>query len=183
MCPLCDSWCDYWNLNETCVHSRITYLFDNPTTVFYAVFMSIWGTFVTRYYLLLLIFISLATTFLEMWKRYSAEITHRWDLTGFDVQEEHPRPQYLARLAHVKRKSFNHITNTQEPHVPFWKIRVPMTIFSFSMVLLLVKIMLWSGLLLIRVKCLGMYGTGNCGRCCTIPNVSFGDAKILFGQN
>ncbi|XP_066253974.1 anoctamin-4 isoform X3 [Euwallacea similis] len=121
MCPLCDVWCDYWNLNETCVHSRITYLFDNSTTVFYAVFMSLW-----------------ATTFLEMWKRYSAEITHRWDLTGFDVQEEHPRPQYLARLAHVKRKSVNVITNTMEPHVPFWKIKVPMTIFSFSCVLLLV---------------------------------------------
>ncbi|XP_066141402.1 anoctamin-4 isoform X2 [Euwallacea fornicatus] len=121
MCPLCDVWCDYWNLNETCVHSRITYLFDNSTTVFYAVFMSFW-----------------ATTFLEMWKRYSAEITHRWDLTGFDVQEEHPRPQYLARLAHVKRKSVNVITNTMEPHVPFWKIKVPMTIFSFSCVLLLV---------------------------------------------
>lgn len=44
-----------------------------------------------------------AACFLEMWKRYSAEMTHRWDLTGFDVYEEHPRPQYLARLAHVKR--------------------------------------------------------------------------------
>uniref|UniRef100_A0AAR5PM38 Anoctamin n=1 Tax=Dendroctonus ponderosae TaxID=77166 RepID=A0AAR5PM38_DENPD len=121
MCPHCDIWCDYWNIKETCVHSRITYLFDNSTTVFYAVFMSLW-----------------ATTFLEMWKRYSAEITHRWDLTGFDVQEEHPRPQYLARLAHVKRKCVNIITNTMEPHVPFWKIKVPMTIFSFGIVLLLV---------------------------------------------
>lgn len=77
-----------------------------------------------------------------MWKRYSAEITHRWDLTGFDVQEEHPRPQYLARLAHVKRKCVNIITNTMEPHVPFWKIKVPMTIFSFSIVLLLVRVKL-----------------------------------------
>lgn len=25
--------------------------------------------------------------FLEMWKRYSADITHRWDLTGFDTSE------------------------------------------------------------------------------------------------
>lgn len=83
-----------------------------------------------------------ATLFLEMWKRYSAEITHRWDLTGFDVQEEHPRPQYLARLAHVKRKQVNIVTNTMEPHVPFWKIRVPVTIFSFSVVILLVTLAL-----------------------------------------
>lgn len=43
MCPLCDNWCDYWDLKETCVHARITYLFDNPTTVFFAIFMSFWG--------------------------------------------------------------------------------------------------------------------------------------------
>ncbi|XP_050306714.1 anoctamin-1 isoform X2 [Anthonomus grandis grandis] len=123
MCPLCDDWCNYWDLKETCVHSRITYLFDNPTTVFFAIFMSLW-----------------ATTFLEMWKRYSAEITHRWDLTGFDLQEEHPRPKYLAKLSHIKnvKKSVNMVTNTMEPRVPFWKTRVPYTIFSFSVVLLLV---------------------------------------------
>ncbi|CAG9825058.1 unnamed protein product [Phaedon cochleariae] len=125
MCPLCDVWCDYWDINESCVHARITYLFDNATTVFFAIFMSIW-----------------ATLFLEMWKRYSAEITHRWDLTGFDIQEEHPRPQYLARLAHIKQKQVNVITNTMEPQVSFWKLRVPMTIFSFSVVLLLVTLAL-----------------------------------------
>jgi anoctamin-1 len=79
-----------------------------------------------------------AALFLELWKRYSAEITHRWDLTGFDIQEEHPRPQYLARLAHVKRQEINVVTNIEEPHVPFWRLRVPITIFSFSVVMLLV---------------------------------------------
>ncbi|XP_057670023.1 anoctamin-5 isoform X2 [Diorhabda carinulata] len=125
MCPLCDVWCSYWNISESCVHARITYLFDNPTTVFFAIFMSVW-----------------ATLFMEMWKRYSAEITHRWDVTGFDIQEEHPRPQYLARLAHVTRKQVNVITNTMEPLVPYWKMRVPMTILSFSVVLLLIALAL-----------------------------------------
>ncbi|VVC96070.1 unnamed protein product [Leptidea sinapis] len=86
MCPQCDYFCEFWDLRATCLQSRFTYLFDNSTTVFFAVFMSFWGA-----------------CFLELWKRYSAEMTHRWDLTGFDVYEEHPRPQYLARLAHVKR--------------------------------------------------------------------------------
>jgi anoctamin-1 len=54
---------------------------------------------------------------MEMWKRYSSEITHRWDLTGFDIQEEHPRPEYLARLRHVKKKEVNLVTNTQEVSV------------------------------------------------------------------
>ncbi|XP_065094795.1 anoctamin-1 [Ochlerotatus camptorhynchus] len=121
MCPLCDHWCDYWELSETCLHARVTYLFDNPTTVLFAIFMSFW-----------------AALFLELWKRYSAEITHRWDLTGFDIHEEHPRPQYLARLAHVRRKKINAVTNTEEPQVPYWRMKLPATILSFSVVLLLV---------------------------------------------
>lgn len=123
MCPLCDYWCDYWDLKESCLHTRVTYLFDNPTTVFFAVFMSFW-----------------ATIFLELWKRYSAEITHRWDLTGFDIHEEHPRPQYLARLAHVRKKTVNVVTNQVEPQVPFWRVKLPATILSFSIVILLVAL-------------------------------------------
>lgn len=125
MCPLCDHWCDYWDLKETCIYSRITYLIDNPTTVFFAVFMSFW-----------------AALFLELWKRYSAEITHRWDLTGFDTYEEHPRPQYLARLANVKKVRIDYVTNTREPHPPFWRMKLPATVFSFSVVILLVLLAL-----------------------------------------
>ncbi|OAD54669.1 Anoctamin-1 [Eufriesea mexicana] len=146
MCPLCDHFCGYWNLKETCLHARITYLFDNPSTVFFSIFMSLW-----------------ATLFLELWKRYSAEITHRWDLTGLDAQEEHPRPQYLARLAHIKKKSLNIITNTEEPKVPFWKMKVPATIFSFSIVLLLIAVAMAAvlGVVLYRMSvltALSVYG-------------------------
>lgn len=75
-----------------------------------------------------------------MWKRYSAEITHRWDLTGFDIREEHPRPQYLARLAHIKKVRIDYITNTKEPDPPFWRMKLPAAVFSFSIVLLLVAL-------------------------------------------
>jgi len=43
MCPTCDHFCDYWKLEETCLHAKVTYLFDNSTTVFFAIFMSFWG--------------------------------------------------------------------------------------------------------------------------------------------
>lgn len=99
MCPLCDKLCDYWKLHETCFYARLTYLFDNDATVFFAIIMSLWSA-----------------VFLECWKRYSAEITHRWDLTGFDLNEEHPRPEYLVRLKNVKRKETNVITNVQVGH-------------------------------------------------------------------
>ncbi|RWS28853.1 anoctamin-1-like protein, partial [Leptotrombidium deliense] len=76
MCPLCTMrTCKFWKLSESCSYARMTYLFDNPATVFFAVFMSLW-----------------ATVYLEMWKRYSARITYRWDLSTFDMFEEYPRP-------------------------------------------------------------------------------------------
>ena len=120
MCPLCD-WCDFWDLKETCFYAKISYLIDNPSTVFFTVFMSFW-----------------ATLFLELWKRYSAEITHRWDLTGFDVHEEHPRPQYLARLQHLPNTRTDYVTNMKEPTVSFWRMKLPAAVFSFSVVLLLI---------------------------------------------
>ncbi|XP_023034609.1 anoctamin-1 isoform X1 [Drosophila willistoni] len=122
MCPLCD-WCKFWDLKETCNYAKITYLIDNPSTIFFAVFMSFW-----------------AALFLELWKRYSAEITHRWDLTGFDVHEEHPRPQYLARLEHIPPTRTDYVTNMKEPTVPFWRMKLPATVFSFSVVLLLIAL-------------------------------------------
>lgn len=72
MCPRCDKFCDYWNLIESCTFARIAHFVDNPATIFFAVFMSLW-----------------ATLYLELWKRYSAEIAHRWGLTGnfFCIQD------------------------------------------------------------------------------------------------
>ena len=47
MCPLCDRFCRYWSLADICFHAKFTYLVDNPATVFFAVFMSFWGEFLT----------------------------------------------------------------------------------------------------------------------------------------
>jgi anoctamin-1 len=48
MCPLCDHRCPYWYLNEICLHAKITYLVDNPSTLFFAVFMSFWCEYCLR---------------------------------------------------------------------------------------------------------------------------------------
>lgn len=45
LCPLCDKACEYQKLHDSCLFSRITYLFDNPSTVFFAIFMSFWGAY------------------------------------------------------------------------------------------------------------------------------------------
>lgn len=79
---------------------------------------------------------------MECWKRYSAGITHRWDVTGFDKQEEYPRPEYLARLKNTSTRTINAVTNVAEPKVPFWTLRLPITLLSFSIVVFLVSILL-----------------------------------------
>uniref|UniRef100_T1JP88 Anoctamin n=1 Tax=Strigamia maritima TaxID=126957 RepID=T1JP88_STRMM len=121
MCPVCDLLCDYWKLNQTCIHTKITYLFDNPATLVFAVFMSFWSAL-----------------FLELWKRYSANITHRWDLTGFDPNSQQPRPEYLAKLAKLKKTK--ELDLKDEPKIPFWRWQVPTTIISWSIVLLMATI-------------------------------------------
>lgn len=79
MCPQCAHDCNFTRVSDSCIYARTTYLFDNPATVFFAIFMSLW-----------------ATVYLEMWKRYAARITYRWDLSNFDAVEEYPRPEYLV---------------------------------------------------------------------------------------
>ncbi|KAF7653060.1 hypothetical protein LDENG_00087900 [Lucifuga dentata] len=49
MCPLCDRACSYWKLVTACGTARASHLFDNPATVFFSIFMALWGenTFTT----------------------------------------------------------------------------------------------------------------------------------------
>jgi anoctamin-1 len=115
----------------------VTSLCDNPVTVVFAVVMSFW-----------------AALFLEQWKRYSAEINHRWDLTSPDILEESPRPQYLARLKSVKKLKRDFVTNATEPEVPFWSMKFPAAFLSFSVILLLIVIALVAifGVVLYRIS-------------------------------
>lgn len=97
MCPWCDG-CPFWFLSDICFFSKLSYLFDHPGTVFYAVFVSFW-----------------AVTFLEHWKRKSASLAHHWDCMDFEEEEERPRPDFAARAPFVER---NPITGIKEPAFP-----------------------------------------------------------------
>ncbi|XP_037919309.1 anoctamin-4 isoform X2 [Hermetia illucens] len=121
MCPQCNAKCDYWYLNETCIYSRISSLFDNNLTIYFAVFMSFW-----------------ATLYLELWKRYSVNLIHRWGLTDYCHRAEHPRPQYLAQFRTQKKTKFNEIHRILEPNVPFWKVKFPRYLISYSIVFLFI---------------------------------------------
>uniref|UniRef100_A0A8C3Y0F3 Anoctamin n=1 Tax=Catharus ustulatus TaxID=91951 RepID=A0A8C3Y0F3_CATUS len=95
MCPLCDKFCDYWNLSSACATARASHLFDNPATVFFSIFMALW-----------------ATMFLEQWKRLQMRLSYFWDLTGLEEEEvsEHPRPEYETKLLQKKLKNKNTTT-------------------------------------------------------------------------
>ncbi|XP_054290583.1 anoctamin-4-like [Macrosteles quadrilineatus] len=99
LCPQCDKACDYQRLGESCVFAKITYLFDNPATVLFAIFMSFW-----------------ATTFLELWKRKQAVVAWEWDLQNVEEDEE-PRPEFEAT---VKTFRTNPVTRRKEPYIPAW---------------------------------------------------------------
>lgn len=45
MCPLCDQACSYWKLVTACGTARASHLFDNAATVFFSVFMALWGKY------------------------------------------------------------------------------------------------------------------------------------------
>lgn len=49
MCPLCDKFCDYWNLSSACGTARASHLFDNPATVFFSIFMALWGEYLFKF--------------------------------------------------------------------------------------------------------------------------------------
>ncbi|XP_068899674.1 anoctamin-4-like [Tenebrio molitor] len=99
LCPLCDKACKYQRLIDSCKFARLTYLFDNPATVFFAIFMSLW-----------------ATVFLELWRRKQSVIQWEWDLQGTE-QDEEPRPEFETS---VKTYRTNPVTREKEPYLPPW---------------------------------------------------------------
>ncbi|KAJ8002509.1 hypothetical protein DPEC_G00159640 [Dallia pectoralis] len=99
MCPMCQGSCSTWKLSDSCVYAKVTHLFDNGGTVFFAIFMAIW-----------------ATVFLEFWKRRRAELTYEWDLIDWEEEEENLRPQFEAKYSHVER--VNPISGKPEPFQP-----------------------------------------------------------------
>ncbi|KAF7664480.1 hypothetical protein LDENG_00176140 [Lucifuga dentata] len=100
MCPICDQYCPYLKLSDSCIYAKVTHLFDNGATVFFAVFMAVW-----------------ATVFLEFWKRRRAALAYDWDLIDWEEEEEEIRPQFEAKYS--KKERMNPISGKPEPYQAF----------------------------------------------------------------
>ncbi|XP_030917665.1 anoctamin-2 [Geospiza fortis] len=126
MCPLCDKFCDYWNLSSACATARASHLFDNPATVFFSIFMALW-----------------ATMFLEQWKRLQMRLSYFWDLTGLEEEEklvkEHPRPEYETKLLQKKLKNKNITTESSDEKLT-WSDRMPGYAANFGLILFMIML-------------------------------------------
>ncbi|NXD66000.1 ANO2 protein, partial [Eolophus roseicapillus] len=135
MCPLCEKFCDYWNLSSACATARASHLFDNPATVFFSIFMALW-----------------ATMFLEQWKRLQMRLSYFWDLTGLEEEEEHPRAEYETKLLQKKLKNKNIATENSnevrcnlfflldEKEKLTWNDRMPGYAANFGLILFMIML-------------------------------------------
>ncbi|KAJ2943398.1 hypothetical protein O0L34_g12207 [Tuta absoluta] len=120
LCPLCDKACQYQLLSDSCLFAKLTYLFDNPATVFFAIFMSFW-----------------ATTFLELWKRKMSVLCWEWDLGGTDGDED-LRPEFEAT---IKTFRYNPVTKEKEPYMPTWQKTVRYLATSSAVLFMIMLVM------------------------------------------
>ncbi|XP_036978027.1 anoctamin-2b isoform X4 [Acanthopagrus latus] len=122
MCPLCDGACDFWRLSTACGTARASHLFDNPATVFFAIFMSLW-----------------AVLFLEHWKRRQISLSFSWDLTDIEEDEEHPRPKYETILLQKRQRKQKNKKKKKKNEAAIekltWKDRLPGYFINVSSIL------------------------------------------------
>uniref|UniRef100_A0AC35U007 Anoctamin n=1 Tax=Rhabditophanes sp. KR3021 TaxID=114890 RepID=A0AC35U007_9BILA len=140
VCPSCDTYCDYTQLNDSCLYARLTYIVDNFGTAIFAFGMSIW-----------------ATLFLEGWKRYNSKIAYKWGILNQETEHETIRPEFQFRMT---QKRVNPITKELELYMPttlkFLKKIVSGVFFLFIMALALAFIL---GILVYRMILMGTFHT------------------------
>uniref|UniRef100_A0A672H6T7 Anoctamin n=1 Tax=Salarias fasciatus TaxID=181472 RepID=A0A672H6T7_SALFA len=90
MCPLCDKGCKAWRLSDTCTYAKVSLLFDNNSTVLFAMFMAVW-----------------ATLFLEFWKRHRASFVCEWKVSDWCEEEEELILEIVTN-ANCQPKPFKH---------------------------------------------------------------------------
>lgn len=73
------------SLNNNNNNKKFTYLIDNPVTIVFAAFISIWSVF-----------------FIEYWQRRQAELQFEWDTDDFEKNIETIRPEFELKVKQTK---------------------------------------------------------------------------------
>ena len=99
LCRMCnDPSCPFGDLQEQCSLAKSTAVFDNYGAIVFSVFMAVWGV-----------------VFLEMWKRYEAELANRWNTGDDEFTQDIVRPSFAVNVRHTR---LNPVTKKYEPHIP-----------------------------------------------------------------
>ncbi|CAF0946662.1 unnamed protein product [Adineta ricciae] len=122
MCPRCDKVCPFWKLSDSCVYSKISYVFDNAATIVFGIFMSLW-----------------ARLFVQFWGRRQAAFQYEWDSIDFEAHLEPIRPEYERQAALMKETREDPVTGIKEPNIPI-KRRIPYFILSVFVVIITILI-------------------------------------------
>ena len=67
---------------------KLTYIVDNPLTVFYSIFMAVW-----------------TVLFIEKWKRKNINLQYEWDVIDFEKKMERMRVEYELLSNLPKKKN------------------------------------------------------------------------------
>nr|CAD7442766.1 unnamed protein product [Timema bartmani] len=100
MCPLCEHYtdCGFHKLSSSCLYATLTHLFDNMSTMFFALFMAVWST-----------------TFLELWKRRQAVFMWSWNMKHSSDWDQETRPEYEAVITESNHRArINPVTGEEE---------------------------------------------------------------------
>nr|CAD7578215.1 unnamed protein product [Timema californicum] len=100
MCPLCEHYtdCGFHKLSSSCLYATLTHLFDNMSTMFFALFMALWST-----------------TFLELWKRRQEVFMWCWKMKNSSDWDQETRPEYEAVITESNHRSrVNPVTGEEE---------------------------------------------------------------------
>ncbi|CAF4830476.1 unnamed protein product [Rotaria sp. Silwood1] len=123
MCPRCDKTCPFWKLSDSCLYSKVSYIFDNAATVIFSILMSLW-----------------ARWFIEFWKRRQASLQYDWDSIGFEEHLEPIRPAFEMKAKKKGEKRTNPVTGIKEPYIrtrtrmPFFFVAAAVVLFMMAIV-------------------------------------------------
>ncbi|XP_074029186.1 anoctamin-4 isoform X2 [Leptinotarsa decemlineata] len=122
LCPRCHYMhCKFESLKSSCLQSHVTYVFDNPATITFAIVISFWSTI-----------------FMEFWQRNQSVLQLVWNVKSLE-NETMLRPEYIEN---AKRMKYSPVTETNEPYINRRVICLGYTITLFSLLLMLFLVIL-----------------------------------------
>ncbi|GAB1295479.1 Anoctamin-4 [Apodemus speciosus] len=136
MCPVCDKYCPFMRLSDSCVYAKDKRTFDRQLTARPSIMATalqvaspvgrtqaaavscVTHLFDNGATVFFAVFMAVwATVFLEFWKRRRAVIAYDWDLIDWEEEEEEIRPQFEAKYS--KKERMNPISGKPEPYQAF----------------------------------------------------------------